>query len=340
MKTSKNGKWQKQNEFEQGWDEVMTKMGQLKTDMDLNHFLDLHFKGSRHTAIRNSVIRYAQGFDLADLGKASTIELYKEWKEEDYHSYRVIGGYRLLMDYLLEQTISRKGRLLIDQIVREIQWRKSEATVLTSANRSFSASRVIVTLPASLLKEETDESGIQFSPELPGVRQAFQKIGFGPVIKIALLFKTPFWQIKDKAPYFIISDQPIPTWWMQNGSTSHLLTGWLGGPPAGKLSHLPNQDMLNIALQSLAEIFNLQSEYLMAQLADSFIFDWHKDKFARGGYTYSLPESAVAKALLGQPIEETLFFAGEAIYEGAMPGTVEAGLDSGLVAAQKLLTCL
>jgi monoamine oxidase len=338
MKTSRNGEWQEGNDFDHGWDEVLTKMSQLKTDMDLNHFLDLYFKGSRNNAIRNSVIGYAQGFDLADPVKASTMELYKEWRDEDFDNYRVPGGYGLMMDYLLEQVTARNGRLLLDQSVSQIQWKKNEVNLLTTADRSFLASKVIITIPASLLQEKGIESGIQFIPELVNLREAFRQIGFGPVIKIALLFKSPFWQSIDKTPCFIISDQPIPTWWMQNETASQLLTGWFGGPPAGKQTHLPEQDILNMAIQSLAGIYNLQPEYLLDQLAGSYIFNWNKDKFALGGYTYCLPESPLAKKLINQPVVETLFFAGEANYEGAMPGTVEAALASGMAAAQKLLT--
>ena len=47
-----------------------------------------------------------------------------------------------------------------------------------------------------------------------------------------------------------------------------------------------------------------------------------------------------ARKILNIPIQETIFFAGEALYEGNAPGTVEAALVSGREAAKKIMTIL
>jgi monoamine oxidase len=44
-----------------------------------------------------------------------------------------------------------------------------------------------------------------------------------------------------------------------------------------------------------------------------------------------------AKNILNQPVADTLFFAGEALYEGTEMATVEAALASGISTARKIL---
>ncbi len=59
-----------------------------------------------------------------------------------------------------------------------------------------------------------------------------------------------------------------------------------------------------------------------------------------GAYSFDKLETATARKILNLPIQETIFFAGEALYEGNAPGTVEAALVNGREAAEKVMTIL
>ena len=48
----------------------------------------------------------------------------------------------------------------------------------------------------------------------------------------------------------------------------------------------------------------------------------------------------MARKILNLPVQETIFFAGEALYDGEVPGTVEAALVSGREAAEKVIGTL
>jgi monoamine oxidase len=61
------------------------------------------------------------------------------------------------------------------------------------------------------------------------------------------------------------------------------------------------------------------------------------DPYTRGSYTYSTLKTDEARKILAQPIEDTLFFAGEALYDGPEMGTVEAALVSGKAVAREVL---
>jgi monoamine oxidase len=61
--------------------------------------------------------------------------------------------------------------------------------------------------------------------------------------------------------------------------------------------------------------------------------DWSRDPFARGAYSYVLVGGVNARATLAAPVENTLFFAGEATSTDGQGGTVNGALESGQRAA-------
>ncbi|HXS35740.1 MAG TPA: FAD-dependent oxidoreductase, partial [Flavipsychrobacter sp.] len=167
----------------------------------------------------------------------------------------------------------------------------------------------------------------------------------GAIIKVLLRFEDAFWEgtdvkeLKDKPPKelgFIFSQEKIPTWWTQLPVKSSLLTGWLGGPEAMKYKDTSNKDILQISLEALAHIFKTDANKLKQKLIQWHVVNWTAEPFSRGSYTYATVATKEARKVLGSTIADTLFFAGEAFYEGQIMGTVEAALASGLKAAEDI----
>lgn len=67
------------------------------------------------------------------------------------------------------------------------------------------------------------------------------------------------------------------------------------------------------------------------------IANWPADPYARGAYSYATPASRASRAEILKPVFGTIFFAGEALYEGKETATVEGALASGLSTAHKIL---
>jgi monoamine oxidase len=65
--------------------------------------------------------------------------------------------------------------------------------------------------------------------------------------------------------------------------------------------------------------------------------DWQTDPFARGAYSYVKAGGDSAQAGLAAPLEQTLFFAGEATDVSGYHGTVHGAIASGHRAAQEIL---
>jgi monoamine oxidase len=164
--------------------------------------------------------------------------------------------------------------------------------------------------------------------------EAIQRIETGGVIKFLVEFKEAYWENpsgefhKMSDLHFLFSDADIPTWWTQRPATTTLLTGWLAGPVLDEIDR--TEDALRSkCYQSLAYLFNSSEEEIQEKIHAIKIIDWTVDQFACGAYAYRSVNGNVALKVLLTPIEETIYFAGEAYHDGSDMGTVEAALKSG-----------
>src|SRR6266851_2071918 len=116
----------------------------------------------------------------------------------------------------------------------EVHWQKGEARIFDSTVY-YTAPKVIITVPPSLIKESESKNSIIFFPRIPDKIDAFRKIGYGNVIKFSLQFSEAFWKNEaiekrlgkslDKLG-FLLSDAEVPTWWTQLPYPVPILTGW------------------------------------------------------------------------------------------------------------------
>jgi monoamine oxidase len=84
----------------------------------------------------------------------------------------------------------------------------------------------------------------------------------------------------------------------------------------------------------------VKRDFLEEHLDAWHLHNWASDPFARGGYSYVRVGGVDAPAELGAPVEDTLFFAGEATDVLGRAGTVQAALGSGKRAADEVIAHL
>ncbi|MGH7237879.1 MAG: flavin monoamine oxidase family protein, partial [Candidatus Saccharimonadales bacterium] len=302
----------------------------------------------RYDGLKNSVRKFVWGYDSADPGKASAFALRSEWLDEDQRSgHRVKGGYGKMIGFLEDECKNAGGLIFLNSIVKEIHWAAGKVKAITHDGTVYEAPKVIIALPLGVLQANKNEkAAISFIPPIPEQTEALERIGFGAVIKILFEFDTLFWEDKQtealagkslKNMGFLITDQGIPVWWTQVPGHSAVLTGWLSGPCAAKRKDMADDEILQLSLQSLSVIFKREIKELKNKLVSFQIVNWANDPFTLGSYAYDTVETAAARKLLNGPVEDTLFFAGEYLYEGAMMGTVEAALVSGAEVARRIL---
>lgn len=322
------------------WDELMEKMEQLEDDIPIADFMARYFSADRYSVLKDSVRRFAEGYDLADVHRVSTRALYNEWaREGEEEEYRLEGGYCRLIDFLMAECRKQGCAFHFSLAVERVNWSAGhvDVAVIGSKGEVFTGDRLLVT--ASLGVLQADPELLSFSPGIPVYREAIRQMGYGSVIKILAEFKRPFW--KERKPsgktLFIISEEAIPTWWTQPDDSDCLLTGWLAGENMRAFQQLGEKERLEACFQSLGAIFSMDKEEIRQELAVLQILDWSTPPYIRGGYSFDTVETGKARKILLQPVEGTIWFAGEALYEGIAPGTVEAALTSGQEIAKKII---
>jgi monoamine oxidase len=316
--------------FTAGWDEMLHKLKQLDRDMSIADFLRKYFGGPEHNELRESIHHFVSGYDAADPEKASSLSLREEWlAEEDITGYHPEGGYSRLINFLHGECAKQHVTFELNREVTEITWGKGRVDIHVNDGKIFQASKAIITIPPAVLKTNR----LKFSPEIPTYMEAIRKIETGGVIKFLVEFKEAYWENSSgdfqnmNDLHFLFSDAAIPTWWTQRPTTTTLLTGWLAGPVLLEIDRSENA-LRSKCFQSLAYLFKCSEEKLLEKIRAVKIIDWTADQFACGAYAYRSVDGNGALKVLSTPIEETIYFAGEAYHNGTDMGTVEAALKS------------
>jgi monoamine oxidase len=225
----------------------------------------------------------------------------------------------------------------LNTIVESIEWQPGSAAVhlrsaLDSSRETIRSRQVVVTVPLGVLHA----GAIRFDPEPRETLAAARALAFGQAVRIVLRFENAFWeQNKDLANVgFLLSQEPVfPTWWTPRPVHAPIITGWSAGPKADPLLNEDSKTIIGAALASLERITACKPSRLEA----AYFHDWHADPFAQGAYSYVPAGALPARRRLAEPVENTLYFAGEATDLNGHSATVHGAIASGKRAAHQIL---
>jgi monoamine oxidase len=290
---------------------------------------------------------FAEGFDAADPARVSAHFIAREWGSGgmlDSPQFRPLGGYSSVLAALTGAVDREHIRLQLQTVVREVRWQRGSVEIdATFLDQPFSvqAACAIVTLPLGVLQAPVEAAGaVRFVPPLDAKRNALQGLVSGPVLKLSLRFRRAFWEELDggsyeDASFFHSAATAFPTFWTSLPLRAPLLTAWIAGPKAARLSTSEMPDIVRQALESLSTVFGGRppSEF---ELEAAYLHNWQTDPFARGAYSYIAVGGGDARRMLAEPLEDTLFFAGEATDTEDEAATVTGALQSGERAAREV----
>ncbi len=318
---------------------LLQKLQGLTADMPLAKFLTQELPGDEHAALWTFATQFAEGYDAADAQRVSAWALRDEWAAGGADdSPRPVGGYGPLLHWLAARAQAAGVTLHLATPIQEISWQPGSVLARAASGAVYRARQVLCTVPLGVWQLAAGQPGyFHFEPEIPAHRAAAAQLGYGSVIKIILEFQTSFWHDRLPELEFLLSDAPVPTWWSQLPAATPQLTGWLAGPAARHLRDAPAETVLRQALESLSYLLATPLAALQAQLRAHYVHNWGSESYAHGAYSYPTVGAPAARATLAAPVADTLFFAGEGVYEGPYGGTVEAALVSGQTAARTLL---
>jgi monoamine oxidase len=247
----------------------------------------------------------------------------------------VVEGYGALVKFVVAELQSREVPIHYNTIVRGIRWDSGRVEVEASTPtglRFFQGNRVVITLPLGVLKEN-GSAAVAFEPAVPGMEEAVSQLEMGFVTKVVMEFRTRFWP-EENFGFVHSPDEWLPTWWADERGL--VLTGWAGGPRADWLSREHPQQICEEATRALCEIFHVSRQSVEDATLKRYLHDWTNDPFSRGAYSYTPVDMMEMPRRLAAPVQDTLWFAGEATDGGGEQGTVHGALASGRRAAQEI----
>jgi monoamine oxidase len=341
MWRKRNGRLEQDNDFFEEVDAILSKMDHNKPDRSFAEFLNECCP--QDSEAKRWALQYVQGFHAAHperIGVWGLIEGEEASEQiEGDAQFRVLNGYGMLVDRLHAQL--GNVRIRLNAIVKAVRWHRGNVEVQLASGETLSAKKAVVTLPLGVLKH----GDVTFQPPLSSKQRALACLEMGAVIRVTLLFRERFWeQVKDKTGkplaelgFLFSEDKHFPTWWSQLPARTPVLTAWSAGPRGEANSGLTKEAITARALDSLANILDYDRGTLRALLLDSYTHDWQSDLFFRGGYSYVAAGGDGAERELAAPLDDTLFFGGEAANFEGHNGTVNGAMMTGYRVAREIL---
>src|SRR5260370_20910515 len=155
-------------------------------------------------------------------------------------SFRLPRGYVEILEPL--RAAIGPDAVRLDPTVERVQWQPGAVTVHTTDRKTFSARKLIVTLPLPILQQNL----VTFEPALVEKTPALRGLRMGAVIKLGLHFDDAFWWTDDRKRlgFFQAPAQTFASY----GTTYPVLAperfAWCAGPIAGKLARLKAETIL------------------------------------------------------------------------------------------------
>lgn len=287
---------------------------------------------------------YVEAFNAADRRRIGIASLAKQQRAEDAieadRLFRVTPGYDAVPEFLASEFARAGGTLRLQTPVRRIDWSPGSVSVLArpagGTETQIHARRALITVPLGVLQA----GSIQFEPRPTEILRQADRLAMGAALRVVLVFGSKFWP--DNLS-FLFTPLEIPaTWWTPMPNGAQTLTGWAGGPKAESLARSGasaggDAALLTSCLSILAKVFNRPRSQLEGLLASWHTHDWLADPYACGAYSYVPAGTLDAPERMTRPVEDTLYFAGEHTDVTGHWGTVHAALQSGTLAAERIL---
>ena len=264
-------------------------------------------------------------FIAGDSGAAAShISAYWKIKEEEYWSSGE-EDFKFQETYfdLIEKQIAIhvQDQIQLNTAVKQIDYSGPIIQVTDSNNNVYTADKVIVTVPITILKS----ADIEFVPALPTEKTtAFSKIGMDAGMKVFLKFNTKFFDenIYGGSICASYSDDSIG-----KVQDDNILLAFIMGQQAEYLTSLGSDAAItNALLQELDTMYNGQAT---GSFVASHVQNWTTHPFVRGAYSYSTVGMGDARKVARETVAKKLYFAGEAMNTNGHHQTVHGAIETG-----------
>ncbi|KAJ8924282.1 hypothetical protein NQ315_007074 [Exocentrus adspersus] len=270
-------------------------------------------------------------------------------------------GYKTVLEVLMKKfpnnsrALPIDDKLFLNKEVTKIRWKRKSVTVVCADGSIYLADHVIFTPSVGVLKEK---AFTLFEPSLPDVKnQAIGNIGFGAVMKVALLFSKRWWREEtgfsfiwsENDKWSVLRDLPDDPSWLGRSWVTYLyavetaennpnvLFGWFTGNFIPLIEQLPEKDLVD-GIDYVLKKF-LSRSYQIIKPNKIIRSQWYSNPRFRGVYSFQTVRCRRGKGdtsanILAAPltnVEENrpvVQFAGEAThpyYFSTVHGAIETG---------------
>lgn len=280
--------------------------------------------GGRWNQLLDATSTWANGAELDHVS-------LKDYVRYDDHStnlnWRLGEGYGGLFEKLAEElpVALETPVVRVDRNDRRIRLDTTRGTV--------SAARVIVTVPTTIIAAEV----IRFDPPLADKISAAAGLPLGVDDKLFIALDRNWAGDFVQDGFLVGSTTRRETMSYQLRPLGHpAIYCFFGGRFAAAMEHEGEAAMFAFAADELANILGNEIRHHIRPLAATA---WQQDPWSRGSYSYALPGHADDRAILAEPIDDRLFFAGEATSPHDF-STAHGAYISGVAAADAALASL
>jgi monoamine oxidase len=276
--------------------------------------------GNRWNPLINGVGTYINGVE------------YDRVSVLDYHNYadtgvnwRVTEGYGAL--------ISAYGADLPVRFGSAVSIVDHSETLLRIATDQgeVRAERAIVAVPSSIIAAER----LRFAPELPSKVEAARGLPLGVADKVFLRVLDEDAVPKD-GHVLGRPDQTTTGSYLLRPFGRPIIEGYFGGALAIELETGGIDAFGEFALQELAGVFGAEIRKALEPMVSTA---WYQDPFSLGSYSHALPFHSGDRSVLAAPVEDRIFFAGEACSRNDF-STAHGAYRTGRRAARELLAAM
>lgn len=249
-------------------------------------------------------------------------------------------------------TVPGKLDVRFKTVVNVIEYEDDSAEITLENGEQVHVDRCVISVPLGCLKRRS----MQFIPDLPKWKSdSIDRLEFGVVNKVVLVFDEPFWDVNDPSLIRVANEvgrdgrakaRRGDCFVFQNHTkrcdlgTKALMVGLVSGVAASDLTDQTDYEITERAVSKLRQIFRKHPKAQTSKLVESIVTRWQIDRFSRGTYSHvGVEGTSTDHDLLARPVQRSLFFAGEATSR-KYPGTIHGAYISGLRAAKEVLNSL
>src|SRR5580704_12903917 len=243
-------------------------------------------------------------------------------------NWRVHRGYGTLL-----ATLAEALPLAFGTKVTRVDHRGRDIVIETTRGRVV-ARRVVAAVPTTILGGEK----LAFDPVLPAKLDAANGLPLGLANKLFFEFTGRMDDLDPAGDIFLVGSttKRATMSYQARPFGRPIIQCFFGGEFAAGMEREGLAAMAAFATDELAALRGNDIRKELTPLAASF---WRGDDFARGSYSYARPGHAGDRAVLAAPVDNRIFFAGEATSLKFF-STVHGAYETGIAAAEAALKSL